>query len=130
MWCRVICCRSEGRKLKPAEWSSPLEGELTIADHGFNDGRPPGLEAQLNDDRCWSSPVSVLRPLFDPVLAGTHKRGFLLRGYEIWISRGADGGSDVREVRQIWYCVPARKGPSSDRNPGAASVLAKSVQEG
>jgi hypothetical protein len=117
MWVRVIRCREEGKKLKPVNWLAPLEGELTIGDHGFTDGRPPGLEAQLNDDRNWSNPVQVIKPLFDPVLACTFKRGFLLRGYEIWCSN-----SDVREVRQIWYCVPARKGVASDRVPGALSV--------
>lgn len=116
-------------KLKPVDWPSPLEGELTIADHGFTDGRPPGLEAQLNDDRSWSSgPVSVIKPLFDPVLVCTYKRGFLLRGYEIWISGETGPGMLIREVRQIWYCVPTRKGPASEREPGAPSLDAPAAK--
>ncbi|PZP97540.1 MAG: hypothetical protein DI587_17225 [Variovorax paradoxus] len=106
-------------KLKRVDWSEPVEGDLKITDHSFIDGRPPGLEAQLVDDRCWTSPVSIIKPLFDPVLACTFKQGFLLRGYEIWTAPGA---VDVREVRQIWYCVPTRKGPAASRQPGALSM--------
>lgn len=85
-----------------------MEGELTIASHGFTDGRPPGLEAQLNDPRGFSVPVQVLKPLWDPVLACTHGAGFLLRGREIWSDDPT--AADVREVGQVWFVVPKERG--------------------
>lgn len=76
----------------------------------------------MDDDRSWSNPVQVIKPLFDPVLACTYKQGFLLRGYEIWVEHGPGGSMEAREVRQIWYCVPVRKGPAANREPGAPSL--------
>lgn len=98
MWCKVQQCRGpNGERLKRAEWTAPVEGDLTIGlgEHYF--------VARLEKPQPYDRFETVLYPLND-VRVQTFEDGLLVFGYSIVPE------TPRREVRQVWFAVPAAKG--------------------
>ena len=96
MWVKVQRCMGpNGERLKRAEWSAPVEGDLTVGMGKLY--FVSTLELPDADRRH-----QVLYPLGD-VRVQTFEDGLLVIGYAIVTE------TPTREVRQAWYAVPAAR---------------------
>ena len=96
MWCRVQECRGEhGERLKREAWSKPVVGDLRI-----HNGRDTMVATLMRPDVTREH--QVLFPLFD-VRVRTFDAGVLVSGFQLHTDETT---RQVREVRQVWYCVP------------------------
>jgi hypothetical protein len=119
VWCEVIRCRQEGRRLKRAEWPEPVRGHLKVrslaaADTSFR--RAVVIVELLNyQDAFRTVLTNAGLPIFEPQLLPAPHGKLLIRGIELSVKRDASGAQIVFEHEQVWLCTPMVGQPSGHR---------------
>jgi hypothetical protein len=103
MKCNVIPLRANGRILKRAELPEPVEGRLDVSDWGPPWAKRWSRKAEVMGAKYGLGSVSMLLPIFDPVLAKVDETGMYLTGHQF--SADAETGHQCEFV-QVWWCVP------------------------